>query len=58
MAGLLSLRLYRLVLRAYPRAFRDRFGRDLEADFLQLAATRGWRVAWFKTVGDVFRAIP
>jgi putative ABC transport system permease protein len=56
--GPFSLRLYRLVLRAYPREFRERFGRDLEADFLQLSATRGGRAAWTKTLGDVFRAIP
>jgi putative ABC transport system permease protein len=58
MAPRWSVRLYRALLSAYPRAFRERFGADLEADFLQLAATRGWRAAWLKTLGDLFRAIP
>jgi putative ABC transport system permease protein len=53
-----ALLVYRTLLRAYPRDFRQRFGRDLESDFLQLAATRGWRAAWLKTAGDLFRAIP
>ena len=34
-----STRLLRLLLRAYPRAFRERFGADLEADFAELLAT-------------------
>src|ERR671922_2099618 len=58
MAPRRALRFYRLLLRAYPREFRERFGADLETDFLQLAATRGWRAAWTKTLLDVIRAIP
>ena len=54
----LSLGVYRMFLRAYPRDFRERFGADLEADFLQLAATRGWRAAWAKTITDIFRTVP
>ena len=33
-----STRLLRLLLRAYPREFRERFGADLEADFAELLA--------------------
>jgi hypothetical protein len=29
---------YRLLLRTYPREFRERFARDLEIDFLEIGA--------------------
>src|SRR5262245_2032046 len=54
----LALHVYRLLLRVYPRAFRERFGADRESDLLQLAATRGWHAAWAKTFADLFRAVP
>ena len=58
MNGRLSTRLLRLLLRTYPRDFRDRFGADLEADFEQLLATRGLRAAWKYALSDLRRAIP
>ena len=54
----LSIRLLRLLLRTYPREFRDRFGADLEADFAELLAVRGHRVAWRFALADLRRAIP
>ena len=53
-----STRLLRLLLRAYPRAFRERFGADLEADFAELLATRGRRAAWAYACSDLRRAVP
>jgi predicted permease len=53
-----STRLLRLLLRAYPRDFRERFGADLEGDFEQLLATRGQRAAWKYALSDLRRAIP
>ena len=32
---------YRLLLRAYPREFRERFGDDLQADFVEMLDARG-----------------
>jgi len=54
----LSVRLLRLLLRTYPREFRERFGSDLERDFADLAATRGRRAAWTYALSDLRRAIP
>jgi predicted permease len=54
----LSTRLLRLLLRTYPREFRERFGADLEGDFAQLLATRGHRAAWRFALSDLRRAIP
>ena len=54
----LSLRLLRLYLRTYPREFRERFGADLESDFLQLLTTRGPRAAWKYALSDLRRALP
>ena len=51
-------RLLRPPLRAYPRAFRERFGADLEADFAELLASRGRRAAWANPRPDPRRAIP
>ena len=53
-----SIRLLRLYLRTYPREFRERFGADLETDFLQLLATRGRRAAWRYALSDMRRAVP
>ncbi|HSC28003.1 MAG TPA: ABC transporter permease [Vicinamibacterales bacterium] len=49
---------YRLLLRLYPRGFRERFARDLEADFLEMARTRGPAFAWRRALADVVRAVP
>ena len=48
----LSRVVYRLLLRRYPPAFRDRFGRDLEADFLQLLHAHGTFHAWRRVYSD------
>ena len=53
-----SVWLLRLLLRAYPREFRERFGADLEADFTELRAARGRRAAWRFALSDLRRAIP
>jgi putative ABC transport system permease protein len=53
-----SIRLLRLCLRTYPREFRERFGADLESDFLQLLAARGRRAAWRYALSDLRRAVP
>ena len=58
MAHRFSIRLLRLYLRTYPREFRERFGRDLENDFLQILATRGRRAAWHYALSDLRRALP
>ena len=53
--------VYRLLLRAYPRGFRDAFGESMTSDFLRLrraAAERGWRATtwlWMRTAVDVVR---
>src|SRR5919107_6214008 len=49
---------YRLLLRTYPRAFRDRFATDLEIDFLEMARTRGRAFAWRRALTDLCRAVP
>jgi predicted permease len=53
-----SIRLLRLLLRTYPREFRDRFGADLEGDFSELMATRGPGAAWKYALSDIRRAVP
>ncbi len=53
--------VYRLLLRAYPRGFREAFGASMAADFLRLrgaAAERGWAATtwlWMRTTADVVR---
>jgi predicted permease len=54
----LSIRLLRLLLAAYPREFRARFGADLERDFADLLETRGARAAWAAAWSDLRRAMP
>jgi putative ABC transport system permease protein len=49
---------YRLLLRTYPREFRERFARDMERDFLETARSRGAASAWRRALGDLFRAVP
>ena len=53
-----SIRCLRLLLRVYPREFRERFGADLEGDFAELLRTRGHRAAWRYAVADLRRAMP
>ncbi len=54
----LSCAAYRLLLRTYPREFRERFARDLEIDFLEMAHARGAAFAWRRALCDFFRAVP
>jgi putative ABC transport system permease protein len=49
---------YRLLVRAYPREFRERFQRDLERDFVELLHRVGVVGAWRRVISDVFRAVP
>ena len=53
-----SIRLLRLLLRTYPREFRERFGADLEGDFAELMRARGPRAAWKFAFADLRQAIP
>ena len=53
-----SIRLLRLLLRTYPREFRERFGADLEGDFSELMSTRGPAAAWKYALSDMRRAVP
>jgi predicted permease len=54
----LSRAVYRLLLRAYPREFRERFGEDLQADFVEMLDARGRSHAWRRVVSDLFSAVP
>jgi putative ABC transport system permease protein len=54
----LSRAAYRLLLRAYPREFRERFAGDLEADFVEMLGARGRRHAWRRVVSDLCSAVP
>ena len=56
--GRLSIRVLRLLLAAYPREFRERFGADLERDFADLLETRGAGAAWTYAWSDLRRAMP
>ena len=56
------MRLYRLLLRAYPKAFRRLYGADLEADFEALRqrvrardGRRGVARLWLRTIVDVLK---
>jgi putative ABC transport system permease protein len=52
-----SRTLYRILLRAYPREFRDRFAHDLVTDFDALLASRGQATAWSRTAADLVRSL-
>jgi predicted permease len=49
---------YRLLLRTYPREFRERFAHDLDSDFLEMARSHGAASAWRRALSDLFRAVP
>jgi putative ABC transport system permease protein len=53
-----SAAAYRLLLRTYPREFRERFAADLKIDFLQMARTRGTAFAWRRALTDLCRSVP
>ncbi|HUP24215.1 MAG TPA: ABC transporter permease [Thermoanaerobaculia bacterium] len=61
----LSLALYRLLLRAYPQRFRERYGADLEEDFRSLLSDqvvrgelRGRLAAWRVILRDLAVSAP
>lgn len=56
--GTWSIRMLHLLLRIYPREFRERFARDLEDDFEQVRAARGAKAAWRCALSDLGRAVP
>ena len=54
----LSRTAYRLLLRAYPREFRERFAGDLQADFVEMLEARGRTHAWRRAISDLLSAVP
>ncbi len=57
--------LYRLLLLRYPRRLRRAYGREMEADFLELlaerrrrAGLRGWVAAWTLAFAEALRPLP
>ena len=48
----LSRAAYRVLLRAYRRQFRERFGDDLQADFVEMLEARGRTHAWRRAISD------
>ena len=54
----LSAAVYRLLLRAYPRQFRERFASDLQADFVEMLEARGRTHAWRRAISDLLSAVP
>lgn len=58
MAPALSRARYRLLLRSYPREFRERFAADLESDFRQMVEADGVLRAWRRVLSDLPRALP
>ena len=63
-AGSIGERLYRGILRLYPREFRDHFGREMTAAFRDSqgdARRSGWRAIaafWSQIAGDAFLHAP
>lgn len=49
---------YRLLLRTYPREFRERFAADLQADFARLLERDGTLAAWRRLFVDLARSVP
>jgi predicted permease len=50
------MRVYRLLLRAYPRSFREEYGREMEDIFrtrLRDAGTAGRSALWLEAISDV-----
>lgn len=44
---------YRMLIRLYPRGFRDRYRDDLSQHFHDLVTERGARAAWARTAMDL-----
>jgi hypothetical protein len=51
-------RLYRGMVRLYPRGFRRDYGEALEQHFSDLVADRGLRAAWARTTVDLVVTLP
>jgi hypothetical protein len=51
-------RLYRALVRLYPRRFRRDYGEDLVLHFGDLVADRGTRAAWARTSLDLLITVP
>jgi hypothetical protein len=51
-------RLYRGMVRLYPRTFRHDYGEALEQHFTDLVADRGLRAAWARTTVDLVVTLP
>jgi hypothetical protein len=51
-------RLYRTLVRLYPREFRRDYGEDLEQHFADLVTDRGTRAAWARAGLDLTITIP
>ena len=52
-----SCRTYRVLLHAYPPAFRRRFGADMASDFAAILEARGARCAWRLAACDLMRSV-
>lgn len=51
-------RVYRSLLRLYPKSFRGHYGDDLVQQFSDLVADRGVRAAWGRTGIDLIVTVP
>ncbi len=54
----MSQRLYRLLLLAYPRTFRRRFGDEMAQAFADLASRTSRRRLWPHTLADLALSVP
>jgi hypothetical protein len=54
----LHVRVYRLAVRLYPRAFRTEYGDDLVEAFTALVSDLGPRRAWTRTFIDLITTLP
>ncbi|OFW64561.1 MAG: hypothetical protein A2135_08600 [Actinobacteria bacterium RBG_16_67_15] len=54
----LHVRVYRLAVRLYPRAFRTEYGDDLVGAFTALVSDLGPRRAWGRTFIDLIATLP
>ena len=49
---------YRILIRLYPKGFRDQYRDDLVQNFRDLVTERGARAAWTRTAVDVVVTVP
>jgi hypothetical protein len=52
------LRVYRRLLRLYPRSFRSEYHTELNLVFTELLTEIGPRRAWVRVLLDLFRTVP